>query len=135
MRQAFAIIFDDHSGLGSSFDNRDADVAGGAVPSSATPCLDQFDCILDDVNQRLTNEPRIATNGHGMRWKNRLEGNLGMSSALQKHRLMHDLDQVLRFEDRRRHPSERREFVDHAADVADVPDDGIGTDVKVSASF
>src|SRR5271156_4206827 len=51
---------------------------------------------------------------------------VGMADAEQEHRLAHRLGDVLVFHDGLRHPGKARELVDHALDVVDLADDGVG---------
>src|SRR5258705_3251105 len=62
--------------------------------------------------------------------EDRLEGYLGMGVALQEHRLVYNFYQVCRFQHRRRHSREGREFVYHAADIAYMANDRICADRK-----
>ncbi len=55
-----------------------------------------------------------------------VEGNLGIGHALQEYGLLQKFLNVFRAHHRRRHAREGREFVDHAPDIADLPDDRVG---------
>src|SRR6516225_8614391 len=82
--------------------------------------------ILYDVDQGLAYETRVATNHYRAGRENCLKGNIRMGGALQEHGLAHNFDQILRLDHWRGHSREGGEFIDHAADITDVPDNRIG---------
>src|SRR6516164_11313182 len=105
---------------------RHANMSCGICALFGDSKLYRLDCILDDVDQRLADETRVATNRYRTSREIRLKGNIRMGGALQEHCLAHNFDQVLRFDHWRGHPCERGEFIDHAADIANMPNNRIG---------
>ena len=64
-----------------------AGVLGGAA-------LDRFDSILQDIDQRLGDEARIAMERYRPRRKARLKRDLGVRRTLEEDRLLDDRRQV-----------------------------------------
>ncbi len=58
------------------------------------------------------------------------ERDLEMGDALQEDGLAEQLLGIFPPHHRRRHAGERREFIHHAADIADLADDGVGALVE-----
>src|SRR6516162_5060216 len=126
LRQAVAIVLDDHRGLTRHITYRHANMSCGIGALFGDSEFYRLDRILDDIDQGLAYELRVAANRYRTSKEDSLKGNLWMGGALQEHRLTHNLDQVFRLEHWCGHACEGGEFIDHAADIADVPDNRIG---------
>src|SRR6266404_2449079 len=64
--QALTVVLDNYPGLARSFSDDHADMALRAGAMLCDSRLDRFDRILDDIDQCLTDEPRIAADHHRM---------------------------------------------------------------------
>ena len=60
MRQALAVILDNDQHLPVPLADRDANLSGRVVAAFDDSRLYRFDCILDDVDHRLADQPRVA---------------------------------------------------------------------------
>src|SRR5215472_9380424 len=94
--QALAVVFDNNRSPTGCIDDGHTNSAGWARGLLGDSCLDRFDSILEDIDQRLTDEPRIAAHRHGILWENRREGDLGVCGALEKHCPIRDLNEIFR---------------------------------------
>src|SRR5579883_2830653 len=130
LRQTLAVVLDDDGGLLPRLDQRHAQERRGVRPLFGDSRLDRLDAVLDDIDDRLADKPRIAADHDRMRRQHRLEGDLGMGGLLQDDGAAHDLDQIVGPQHRRRHPRKCGKLVDHAADIADMADDRVGADGK-----
>ena len=98
-------------------------VARQIVLAPAAPRFDRFDRILHDVTKRLAELPTIANHFEIALRRVDAEADAGMRHFMKEYRLPGDFVDVLMPENRLGHPREVGEFVDHAAQVADLPDD------------
>src|SRR6516165_9188266 len=114
--QALPVVLDDHRGRAPHVAYRQTNMSCGVCTLVGDTNLDRLDPVLDDVDQGLPDEARVAPNNYGMGRENRLKGNIGMGGTLQEYGLTHDFDQVFRFDHRRGHARDRGELVDHAPD-------------------
>jgi len=130
LRQALTVVFDDNRRLPVLFDDRHPNLSGRSSLTFGGSRLDRFNCVLDDIDQRLTDEPSIATDRHRKLREDSLEADLGMGGALQKRCLSNDLGKIFGLQHRGRHPCEGGKFVDHATNIGDVPNNRIGADRK-----
>ena len=87
---------------------------------------DRFGGVLDDVGERLRNQPPIKCAPACSRRQFDVEIDVGMADAHQEHHLAHRFGHVLVGDDRLRHAGKARELVDHALDVVDLAHDGVG---------
>src|ERR1700722_2356915 len=90
----------------------------------------RFGGVLDDVGERLGNQPPIETRRNHVGRQFDFEVDVGMGDAEQEDRLAHRIGNVLVGHDRLRHAGKARELVDHALDVVDLAHDGIGALVE-----
>ena len=86
--------------------------------------------VLDHVGQRLAHQAGVEAADQRLVRQVDREVDLGLGDADQEHRLADRLGQVAGHERRLRHAREGRELVHHAADVADLADDGVGALVE-----
>src|SRR6202789_2961569 len=86
---------------------------------------DRLAGILEHVGERLAHQPSVAFEIDRLGRRLDVEFYRVVCRALQEHRLVQQLQRVLPAHHWRRHARERGEFVDHAADVADLADDGV----------
>ena len=99
---------------------------------------DRFRCVFQYIGERLADQPAVAIEHDWPRRRVALKCNLGMRNALQEHRLPDQFLHVLAADNRHRHARKGREFIDHAADIANLPDDGVGAlreDVGLGRNF
>ena len=87
---------------------------------------DRLGGVLDDVGQRLRDQPAIEPRRHRVLGDLDVDVDVGIADALQEHNLAHRVGDVLAADHRLRHARELRELVDHALDVVDLADDGVG---------
>src|ERR1700722_13203715 len=128
-RQTFAIFLDDnaHGGVVVAQGERDFPWRE-RVAGSRFPALDRLGRVLEDVGQHLRDLATVADQRHGMIRQGRDIADLRIAVALQEQRLLAEFLGILGLHRRARHAGERRELVDHAADVAHLADDGVGAD-------
>src|SRR4029077_19730056 len=88
--------------------------------------LDRFGCVLDDVGQRLRNQPAVKLRPHWLVPDLGFDIEVGMANPHQEHGLAHGIGDVLAFYHRLWHPRETRELVDHPPDVVDLTHDRLG---------
>ena len=86
----------------------------------------RFGGILEQVGQRLPDLAGVATERRIDLGKVEGEYHRGMAVAFEEYRVAANLGEVLGLQRRLRHTGERRELVDHASDVLDLADDGLG---------
>ncbi len=79
--------------------------------------LDGFRRVLDDVGQRLRNQPPVELRPHRLFLDLGLDIDVGMSDPHQEHSLAHRVGDVLAFDHGLRHPREARELIDHPPDI------------------
>src|SRR3984957_10257881 len=87
--------------------------------------FDGFGCILNDVGQRLRNQPPVELRPQGLVLDLGFHIDLGMSDPHQEHGLPYGVGDVFTFDHRLWHPRETRELVDHTPDVIDLPHDRV----------
>src|SRR5918995_1851829 len=87
-----------------------------------------FHDLLDDIRENLRHLATVADQRHWTVRQRRDVADVGIALALQEQRLLAEFLGVLGLHGRPRHAGERGELVDHAADVADLADDGVGAD-------
>src|ERR1700730_10900180 len=129
LRQAFAVVLDDnaHGGIVVAQGERDFS-RWQRLAWQSFPALDRLGRVLEDVGQHLRDLAAVADQRHRMLRPGRDVADLRIAVALQEQRLLAEFLGILRLHRRARHAGERRELVDHAADVADLADDGVGAD-------
>ena len=88
--------------------------------------LDRFGGVLDDVGQRLRDQPPVELRAHRILLDIGHDIDLGMADLHQEHRLPHGVGDVLALHHGLRHPREAREFIDHPPDIVDLAHDGVG---------
>src|SRR5882672_2476535 len=126
-RQALAVVFDNdaHGGIVVAQGERDLPWRQ-RLPGSRFPALDRLGRVLEDVGQDLRDLAAVADQRHRMIRQGRDIADLRVAVALEKQRLLAEFLGVLGLHRRAWHAGERRELVDHAADVADLADDRVG---------
>ena len=103
------------------------------TPVSSVLALDRLDRlggVLDDVAERLGHQPAVERAHQRLGAEVALEGDVGAADLDQERRLAQRLAQIHHLHLRLRHAGEGRELVDHAADIADLADDGVGALVE-----
>ena len=88
--------------------------------------FNRFDRVLDDIGQRLAELAAVADHHELALERLDDEADPGMRDFVQEQRLAGDLVDILLAEHRLGHAREVGEFVDHAAQVADLADDRSG---------
>ena len=97
--------------------------------------LDGFGRVLDDVGQRLRDQPPVELRPHRLFLDLGFDIDLGMSDPHQEHGLPHGVGDVLAFDHRLRHPRKAREFIDHPPDIVDLPHNGFGALLEYGLVF
>ncbi|MNH96839.1 hypothetical protein D3C73_495200 [compost metagenome] len=87
--------------------------------------LDRLDGILHEIAESLTEHPSIeqAVERFVTEFANEID--MGRAHFAQEDRILQDAPEIGDFLRRLGHAGKRREFVDHAADIADLPDDRV----------
>ena len=116
-------------------DHVDDDVvalAGGRDPDVTAAELgrrhrgDRLGRVLDDVGERLRDQPAVEARRHRVFGDLDVDVDVGIADPLQEHHLPHGVGDVLGRHHRLRHAREARELVDHALDVVDLAHDRVG---------
>src|SRR3569623_2020838 len=124
LRQAYAVI-----------DHVDDDVviflSGGDIDPALAEFFrrhraDRLGGVLDDIGHRLRNQPAFDIGPLRLLFNLGFDIDVGMTDTHQENGLPHGVGHVLAFDHRFGHPRELGEFVNHAADIIDLPHDGIG---------
>ena len=71
-------------------------------------------------------EPPVEPCRHRILGDLHVDVDVGVADPLQKHHLTHGVGDIVHFHHRLGHAREARELVDHALDVVDLADDGVG---------
>ena len=95
--------------------------------ASAVPHRDRVSRVLQQIREGLTQHPAVAGHHRSAFGNAGYPVDAGPRGLLQNQRFTGDAADILRFDHRLRHAGEGREFIDHAADIADVADDRVGT--------
>ena len=101
-------------------------VARHIVLAAVAPALNGFDAVLDDIGKRLAKLAAVADHWEITARRVELEGDRGMRDLVQEQRLARDLEDVGLTEHRLWHAREIGEFIDHPAQVANLPDNRPG---------
>ena len=112
-----------HTGF---FTSEAAERLADRLVEDAPAGLDRFDGIFDHVAKRLPKLPAIADHVEFAFQRLQTETDPRMRDLMKEERLTRDFVDILVPEHWFRHPSEVREFVDHATQVTDLADDRAG---------
>src|ERR1043165_5571925 len=94
--------------------------------STITPSFNRFYAIFDDVCQCLSELAAVANHAELALRRLERESDCGMRDLVEEQRLTRDLVDVLVAEHGLWHAREVGEFVDHAAEIADLAHDRAG---------
>src|SRR5579872_321139 len=118
--QSYTIIGHDDANLALVALHAEADMAGVFAHG------DGIGSVLQQIGQRLPNEPAIAGSDRSPFGDLGAPVDLWARGLLQHQHFPCDTANILEFDDRLRHAREGRELIHHAADIADMADDGVG---------
>src|SRR5579859_7980002 len=116
LRQSYTIIGHDDANVAVIALHAEADMAGVFAHS------DGIGSVLQQIGQRLPNEPAIAGNDRSSLGYIGAPVDLRTRGLLQHQHLTRDAANILQLDDRMRHAREGGEFVHHPADIADMAD-------------
>src|SRR5215475_4836543 len=128
-RQALAIVLNENAHIGPVIAQAEHDLAlRQRLACRRLPPFDGFGRVLQDVGQHLRNLAAVADQRDRVIGQDRDVSDIRVAVALQEQRLLAELLGVLGLDRRPWHAGKGRELIDHAADIADLADDGVGAD-------
>ena len=95
------------------------------LPRSGRHRFDRLHRVLDDVGERLRDQPPVEAGRQFRGGKLDLEADLGVPHPHQEHHLPDGFGKILALHHRLRRAGESGKLVDHPADIADLADDGL----------
>ena len=129
LRQADPVIDDVDDDLAAGFAQAHVDPPG-VIVGVALDGGHRLGRVLDDIGERLGDEPCVHARAHRLLRNGDRNGQVGIGHLHHEHRFAHHGGDVLGGEAGFGHAREGRELVHHAADIADLADDRFGALVE-----
>ena len=93
----------------------------------------RFGRVLDDIGERLRDQAPVEPRRHRILGNIDVDIDFRIADAHQEHGLPNGIGHIFRGDHRLRHARKARELVDHAPDVVDLANDGVGALLEYGA--